>query len=89
MPFYMTYFPEIGQSYEDANAICANSPSDAAEMAADAKCRNDAEWRDLLVVVRDTSGDHHTFHVGVICRPEFVARRVNSSSLICNPDPSR
>lgn len=78
MKLYRIWFPECGQTKDEADTWGADTPSEAAEKAAANKCKRDVEWRDHLVTMLLPGGEEATFDVIVESRPEFKAHeRIN------------
>ena len=74
MKLYRIWFPESGQTKDDADTWGADTPNEAAEKAAANKCKRDVEWRDHVVSLLLPSGAEATFDVIVESRPEFSAQ---------------
>ena len=79
MYMYHCWFPVWGQGPINSDAFMADTPAQAAELAAHRRCRYDTEWEDHIVaVVKDTglpvSGECACrFEVQVESLPVFTA----------------
>lgn len=71
---YLIWFPELGETEEDAKLSHAASAQMAATNAADRQCSRDVEWCDHVVSVRLPGGELAVFDVTVRSEPIFEAR---------------
>jgi len=79
MKLYRIWFPERGQTKDDADTWGADTPAEAAEKAAANRCKRDVEWRDHVVSMLLPGGEETSFEVTVESRPEFRAHERLSS----------